>query len=67
MSQPIVDEKINDKKIPLDVERASVSSFGKGDILSLENTDPILNAKMHLISDVSAAYCAFFAEQPEDC
>ena len=30
------------------------SSLGKGDILSREHTDPVLNAKMHLINNVSA-------------
>jgi len=45
-----------------DVERGSHgvldgddgSSLGKGDILSREHTDPVLNAKMHLINNVSA-------------
>lgn len=32
------------------------SSLGKGDILSKEHTDPVLNAKMHLINNVSDAY-----------
>lgn len=38
-----------------DVERNSEdnSSFGKGDILQLEHTDPVLNAKMHLVNNVS--------------
>ena len=38
-----------------DLERASieVESFGKGDILQLEHTDPVLNAKMHLVNNVS--------------
>ena len=31
------------------------SSLGKGDILSREHTDPVLNAKMHLINIVSVA------------
>jgi hypothetical protein len=30
------------------------SSLGKGDILSQEHTDPVLNAKMHLVNNVSA-------------
>lgn len=29
------------------------SSLGNGDILSREHTDPVLNAKMHLINNVS--------------
>jgi hypothetical protein len=38
-----------------DVERASDdgTSIGKGDILRLEHTDPVLNAKMHLVNNVS--------------
>lgn len=63
----VTSQSIIDKKISFDVERASVSSFGKGDILSLENTDSTLNAKMYLINDVSAAYYAVFAEQSKDC
>ena len=58
MSQPIADEKMDDKKPRGDEETASLDdtvSLGKGDILSLENTDPVLNAKMHLINNVSAA------------
>jgi hypothetical protein len=27
------------------------ASIGKGDILQLEHTDPILNAKMHLVNN----------------
>ncbi len=49
---------VDDKKagMPGDVEQVSLSSgpsFGKGDLLSLEHTDPVLNAKMHLINNVS--------------
>lgn len=48
-----------DKKIvegTADVERASEDavSFGKGDLLQLEHTDPVLNAKMHLVNNVSS-------------
>ena len=32
------------------------NSVGKGDILSREHTDPVLNAKMHLVNNVSAAH-----------
>lgn len=32
------------------------SSIGKGDILSREHTDPVLNAKMHLVNNVSGAH-----------
>jgi len=38
------------------------SSVSKGDILQLEHTDPILNAKMHLVNnaidEASAQACA---------
>jgi hypothetical protein len=38
-----------------DVEHATslddASSLGKGDILQLEHTDPVLNAKMHLVNN----------------
>lgn len=34
-----------------DVERDSVS-IAKGDLLSQEHVDPVLNAKMHLVNDV---------------
>jgi hypothetical protein len=45
--------KPDDKKVPQDVENQQddVSSLGKGDILQLEHTDPILNAKMHLVNN----------------
>lgn len=38
-----------------DLERHSLDdlSIGKGDLLSQEHTDPVLNAKMKLINDVS--------------
>jgi hypothetical protein len=39
-----------------DVEAASeedAHSFGKGDILQLEHVNPVLNAKMHLVNNVS--------------
>ena len=47
---------LDDKKGgTVDPERASIEaeSFGKGDILQLEHTDPVLNAKMHLVNNVS--------------
>lgn len=34
------------------LNRDDASSIGKGDILSNEHTDPVLNAKMHLINNV---------------
>jgi len=48
--------KPHEKKVQEnDVENATVlddtSSLGKGDILSLEHTDPVLNAKMHLVNN----------------
>jgi len=39
--------------MPNDVERGSLDSVPKiGDILQQEHTDPVLNAKMHLVNDV---------------
>jgi hypothetical protein len=46
--------KAEDKKVlpARDVENQDeTSSLGKGDVLQLEHTDPILNAKMHLINN----------------
>ncbi len=44
-------EKVMDKHV--DLERDSeTSSVSKGDLLSLEHVDPVLNAKMSLINDV---------------
>ena len=60
MSQPIVDTKMDEKKIGTDEEQADYSdtaSLDKGDILSLENTDPVLNAKMHMINNVGVVPC----------
>lgn len=34
-----------------DVESLETTSIGKGDVLSLEHTDPVLNAKMHLVNN----------------
>ena len=51
--------KISKEEAQVDEEQADfsdTSSLGKGDILSLENTDPVLNAKMHIINNVSAAH-----------
>lgn len=56
MEAPIGD----DKKVSAnaDLERHSLDdlSIGKGDLLSQEHTDPVLNAKMKLINDVSGVY-----------
>jgi hypothetical protein len=43
----------DEKKVDLgrDDETASLTSFGKGDLLSLEHTDPVINAKMHLVNN----------------
>jgi hypothetical protein len=50
VTQPQEDEKI--VELPIDAETASENSFGKGDLLSLEHTDPVINAKMHLVNNV---------------
>lgn len=36
---------------PADVESLETRSLAKGDVLGLEHTDPVLNAKMHLVND----------------
>lgn len=36
---------------PVAYEDVDVISLQKGDLLSLEHTDPVLNAKMHLINN----------------
>lgn len=48
--------KVDGQKVQeQDVEHQAVydetSSLNKGDILQLEHTDPILNAKMHLVNN----------------
>jgi hypothetical protein len=54
--------KIDDKKAVQehDVEGQVVFddaiSLGKGDILQLEHTDPVLNAKMHLVNNAIGVY-----------
>ena len=48
------DEKKHDDKESRnihDVESLETGSIGKGDVLSLEHTDPVLNAKMHLVNN----------------
>lgn len=74
MSQQIVDvkgdEKMAEKKIRTDEEQADLSdtaSLGKGDILSLENTDPVLNAKMHLINNVSCCQTPCLPHARQSC
>lgn len=49
----IIDEKESETKVPVekDVESLETTSVKKGDILSLEHVDPVLNAKMHLVND----------------
>jgi hypothetical protein len=54
----------DDKKVAPqhhDVEGAGVyddaSILGKGDILQLEHTDPVLNAKMHLVNNAIGMFC----------
>ena len=51
---PIPVDKKDDHAV--DLERTmsgDAVSFGKGDILQLEHLDPALNAKMHLVNNVS--------------
>lgn len=54
----------NEKKVQgRDVEnnRDEVSSLGKGDILQLEHTDVVLNAKMHLINNTIDEIGTYFS------
>jgi hypothetical protein len=44
-------EKIPNAPDLQDVESLETSSLRKGDVLSLEHTDPVLNAKMHMVND----------------
>jgi hypothetical protein len=48
-----IDEKEKEKEVPelRDVESLDAISIQKGDILSLEHLDPVLNAKMHMVND----------------
>ncbi|KAF2423200.1 MFS general substrate transporter [Tothia fuscella] len=48
-----LEEKHKETEIPRepDVESLDATSVRRGDILSLEHTDPVLNAKMHLVND----------------
>ncbi|KAI9690648.1 MAG: hypothetical protein M1820_009955 [Bogoriella megaspora] len=47
-----VDNKIHDSHSEYDPELGSdTESLGKGDVLSLESVDPVLNAKMHLVNN----------------
>ena len=41
-------EALGERPVDSDVDNDSIR---KGDILSLEHTDPVLNAKMHLINN----------------
>jgi hypothetical protein len=59
----------DDKKVQQqDVEHAraedDTSSLGKGDILQLEHTDPILNAKMHLVNNAIDEVCPSLPTYP---
>lgn len=45
------DEKKEKEAYEPDVELDSVS-IAKGDLLSQEHVDPVLNAKLHLVNDV---------------
>jgi len=50
----LMDKKTLASLTPTDPERAfpdSMPQTGQGDLLSQEHTDPVLNAKMHLVND----------------
>jgi hypothetical protein len=50
-----IESQSNDKRANqhADIEQLSQNSDEKNDILQLEHTDPVLNAKMHLVNNVS--------------
>jgi hypothetical protein len=45
------DDKEKDPNALQDVESLETTSIRKGDVLSLEHLDPVLNAKMHIVND----------------
>jgi len=51
MAEPITDSFDDKKTYEQDIERDDLS-IGKGDLLSQEHVDPVINAKMHLVNDV---------------
>ena len=44
-------KKVQEQDVEHQVVYDETSSVGKDDILQLEHTDPILNAKMHLVNN----------------
>lgn len=46
-----------EKVTPIVVEHDSSSTLGKGEIFSLQDVDPALNAKMHLVNNVGQPLC----------
>lgn len=53
MEEPIKakDNKVQERDVEHQQAYEETSSLGKGDILQLEHTDPVLNAKMHLVNN----------------
>ena len=47
----VPEKKVQEKDVEHQHVEDDTSSLGKGDILQLEHTDPVLNAKMHLVND----------------
>lgn len=58
-TSPAVEEDFEKqgKITPNVVEHDSSSSLGKGEIFSLQDVDPALNAKMHLVNNVGQDLC----------
>lgn len=58
----VEDEKHDEKKVlDSEVPRNSDIDFGEGiDILSLQDIDPALNAKMHIVNNVGSSQPNFF-------
>ena len=51
MAEPMTGLPDEKKTYEQDIERDDLS-VGKGDLLSQEHVDPVINAKMHLVNDV---------------
>jgi hypothetical protein len=45
------DKRVREQDVEHTHTDDDTGSLGKGDILQLEHTDPILNAKMHLVNN----------------
>ena len=60
-SRPAYDDKAGKADVARDVELEhdfDAMELGKGDLLSREHVDPVLNAKMHLVNNVRSCPCS---------